>query len=95
MNLAREVVPTRPEDWQRAQALGTDVFGKLIKLADQEYEHIHGITIDKLPLTPFTNAHGTFDHWYHPLIKDPLRDKSLNPLIGAYDRWRLWPYHDS
>ena len=79
------VANTRSEDWARAQRLGTDVFGKLIKYADQEYEHIHGITIDKLPLTPFTNAHGTFDGWYHPLIKDPLREGKSPIRDGAYD----------
>ena len=74
-----------PDMWERAQKLGKDVFGNLIKYADQEYERIHGITIDKLPLTPFTNAHGTFDGWYHPLIKDPLREGKSPIRDGAYD----------
>ena len=79
------VANTKPEDWQRAQNLGKNVFGRLIKLADQEYEHIHGITIDKIPLEKFTNVHGTFEGWYHPLIKDPLREGKSPIRDGAYD----------
>jgi hypothetical protein len=79
------VANTTKEDWQRAQNMGKNVFGQLIKLADQEYEHIHGITIDKIPLKKFTNAHGTFEGWYHPLIKDPLREGKSPIRDGAYD----------
>lgn len=79
------VANTRPEDWTRAQALGKNVFGKLIKLADQEYEHIHGITIDKIPLERFENVHGSFEGWYHPLIKDPIREGKSPIRDGAYD----------
>ena len=79
------VANTKPEDWQRAQRMGKEVFGKLIKYADQEYEHIHGITIDKIPLQQFANVHGTFEGWYHPLIKDPLREGKSPIRDGAYD----------
>lgn len=79
------VTNTTKEDWGRAQQLGKEVFGKLINLADQEYEHIHGITIDKLKLEPITNAHGTFEGWYHPLVKDPLREGKSPIRDGAYD----------
>lgn len=74
-----------PDMWDRAQKMGKDVFGQLIKLVDQEYEHIHGITIDKIPLTQFANAHGTFDGWYHPLIKSPIREGKADIRGGAYD----------
>jgi len=72
------------EDWERAQKQGKDIFGRLIKLADQEYERINGVTVDKIPLESFTNAHGTFEGWYHPLIADPIR-KGKQPLRG--DAW--------
>jgi hypothetical protein len=78
-------VNTRPGDWVRAQKLGKDVFGDLVKLADQEYEHIHGITIDKIPLEPISNIHGNFEGWYHPLIKHPDIEGKSPIRDGAYD----------
>lgn len=79
------VANTRPADWTRAQKLGKEVFGELVKLADNEYEAIHGVTIDKIPLTPITNAHGTFEGWYHPLIKHPTIEGKSPIREGAYD----------
>lgn len=79
------VANTRPADWTRAQKLGKDVFGELVKLADNEYEHIHGITIDKIPLEPISNIHGTFEGWYHPLIKHPNIEGKSPIRDGAYD----------
>jgi len=78
-------VNTRQGDWVRAQKLGKDVFGDLVKLADQEYEHIHGITIDKIHLEPISNIHGNFEGWYHPLIKHPDIEGKSPIRDGAYD----------
>jgi hypothetical protein len=74
-----------PEMWQRAQDLGKNVFNDVIKLKDQELEHMNGFTVDKIPLTPFTNVHGAFDGWYHPLIKDPKRQGEGKLKGGAYN----------
>ena len=79
------VANTTKADWDRAQKLGTDVFGELIKLADNEYEHINGVTIDKIPLEPITNVHGNFAGWYHPLVRDPIREGKAPLRGGAYD----------
>lgn len=76
---------TRPEDWKFIQSFGDRVFGNLIGKADAIYERLNGVTIDKIPLAPFTNAHGTFNGWYSPLIAD-LNYSGKSPLkIGAYD----------
>jgi hypothetical protein len=76
---------TTPEDWTRAQQQGSTVFGKLIGLADAKYEHRYGSTIDKIPLEPITNKHGTFDGWYHPLVPDPLWHGKTPLKGGAYE----------
>lgn len=75
---------TKPEDWARAQKLG-DMFKELIGHADKVYERINGVTVDKIPLEQITNAHGTFNGWYHPLIKDPIRRGNIPERIGSYD----------
>lgn len=79
------ILNTRKGDWERAQKLGKDVFGGLVKLADQEYEHIHGVTIDKIPLEGIHNIHGDFEGWYHPLIKHPDIEGKSPIRDGAYD----------
>jgi len=79
------VANTKKTDWERAQKLGKDVFNGLVKLADQEYEHIHGITIDKIPLEPINNIHGNYEGWYHPLIKHPDIEGKSPIRDGAYD----------
>lgn len=79
------VANTTKSDWDRAQKLGTDIFDELVKLADQEYEHLNGVTIDKIPLEPISNEHGNFAGWYHPLVRDPIRE-GKSPLRGkTYD----------
>lgn len=71
--------------WDRAQKMGDSVFKELIKLKDQEQEHINGYTVDKIPLKPFANVHGNFEGWYHPLIKDPERQGEGKLRGNLYD----------
>lgn len=78
---------TTKEDWDRAQQLG-EIFNKLIREADQRYEHRYGYTIDKIPLEPIDTPHGTYKGWYHPLIPDPLWEpegKGQKQRVGVYD----------
>ncbi len=76
---------TTPEDWARAQKMGKTIFGELIKQADGVYERLNGITVDKIPLEPIENTHGTFEGWYHPLIADPIRKGKQKIRGGAYE----------
>jgi len=76
---------TTPEDWARAQQQGKTIFGKLIGMADAKYEHRYGSTIDKIPLEPIENDHGTFEGWYHPLVPDPLWHGKQTLRGGAYE----------
>src|SRR5882724_9074127 len=64
---------TTPEDWAQAQKRGDLIFGRLIKKSDGVYERTEGVPVEKIPLEPITNVHGTFDGWYHPLDADPIR----------------------
>src|SRR5882724_4615527 len=64
---------TTKEDWTQAQKRGDLIFGRLIKKSDGVYERTEGVPVEKIPLEPITNVHGTFDGWYHPLDADPIR----------------------
>jgi len=64
---------TTPEDWAQAQKRGDMIFGRLIKKSDGVYERTEGVPVEKIPLEPITNVHGTFEGWYHPLDADPIR----------------------
>ncbi len=64
---------TTKEDWAQAQKRGDLIFKPLIKKSDGVYERTEGVPVEKIPLEPITNVHGTFDGWYHPLDADPIR----------------------
>src|SRR5882724_1232280 len=67
------VAHTTPEDWAQAQKRGDLIFGRLIKKSDGVYERTEGVPVEKIPLEPIINVHGTFEGWYHPLDADPIR----------------------
>src|SRR6266478_1519352 len=64
---------TTKEDWAQAQKRGDLIFKPLIKKSDGVYERTEGVPVEKIPLEPITNIHGTFAGWYHPLDADPIR----------------------
>ncbi len=64
---------TTKEDWAQAQKRGDLIFKQLIKKSDGVYERTEGVPVEKIPLEPITNVHGTFEGWYHPLDADPIR----------------------
>jgi len=64
---------TTKEQWAQAQKRGDLIFKSLIKKSDGVYERTEGVPVEKIPLEPITNVHGTFEGWYHPLDADPIR----------------------
>lgn len=80
---------TTKEDWARAQKMGDTVFKPLFKEAQQNYHNRYGIAPEAIELVPIANKHGTFEGWYHPLIKDPIdgnlhrnvRETEVGPIV--------------
>jgi len=62
------------EMWDRAQKMG-DLFKGLAAKADGVYERITGANVEKIQLEPIQTPFGTYAGWYHPLIRDPLRQE--------------------
>jgi hypothetical protein len=62
------------EMWDRAQKMG-DLFKGLAEQADRVYERLTGATIEKIRLEPIDTPFGKYEGWYHPLIRDPLRQE--------------------
>jgi len=60
--------------WDRAQKMG-DLFKGLAEKADGVYERITGANVEKIQLEPIQTPFGTYAGWYHPLIRDPLRQE--------------------
>lgn len=60
--------------WDRAQKMG-DLFKGLAEKADNVYERITGADIEKIKIEPFETPFGRYEGWYHPLIRDPLRQE--------------------
>lgn len=79
---------TTKEDWAQAQKRGDLIFKSLIAKSDTVYEHITGATVEKIPLEKFTNEHGDFEGWYHPLKADPMLKEVWikNEETGAWQR---------
>jgi len=67
-------VNSTKEMWDRAQKMG-DLFKGLAQKADGVYERITGANVEKIPIEPIQTPFGTYDGWYHPLIRDPLRQE--------------------
>jgi Large polyvalent protein associated domain 22 len=68
---------TTPEMWNRAQKIG-NIFGKAFKELSMVYRRITGIAPEAVELEKFTNPHGTFDGWYHPMVySHEFRTQSL------------------
>jgi len=77
---------TDKEMWDRAQKMG-DEFKGLAKQADGVYERITGANIEKIKLEPVQTPFGTYEGWYHPLIRDPLRQEIwLQDQAGQWTR---------
>ncbi len=64
---------TTKEDWDRAQALGDNIFTKLMRHVDNLYERMTGATIEKVRLDPIETPYGQYKGWYYPLDADPVR----------------------
>jgi hypothetical protein len=62
------------EMWDRAQKMG-DLFKGLAQKADNVYERMTGANIEKIALEPIDTPFGRYEGWYHPLIRDPLRQE--------------------
>jgi hypothetical protein len=52
-----------------------DLFKGLAEQADNVYERMTGATIEKIKLDPIDTPFGKYEGWYHPLIRDPLRQE--------------------
>lgn len=72
---------TTKEDWDRAQALG-DLFGRIKKLSDVMYRDISGVASEAIELHEITTPFGTYKGWYHPLIKDSIREAEKGNVRG-------------
>jgi hypothetical protein len=65
---------TDKDMWDRAQQMG-DLFKGLASKADNVYERLTGASIEKIKLDPIDTPFGRYEGWYHPLIRDPLRQE--------------------
>lgn len=73
---------SRPEDWKRAEQRGK-IFNEIFNdKAKPLYYRSTGDTPEALELTPFSNAHGSFDGWYNPISYDS-RFAPPRPAVNA------------
>lgn len=60
--------------WDRAQKMGDTIFKPAFEKAQTVYHNIYGIAPEKIDLKPIQTPFGEYAGWYHPLIKDPIRE---------------------
>ena len=75
------------DDWTRAQAMGDEIFNKLVTEGDKVNDRVNGFPIDKIPIKEFEVETAQGDKlklkgWYHPLIPDANWYNEKQKLAG-------------